>query len=186
MTREILLGLMAAFLGAIWWLNRRGQGASANTAPSLIDRASVAVADTVESATAAVVEWNTPQKGLIYQATFDAATMTYGLPAKLLSRMAYQESRYNPAAVSPVGAVGLMQFMPATAASFGLDPTDPQASIFAAAKYMRQLYDRFQSWPLALAAYNWGPGNVARKGIDQAPAETRDYVAQIGSDVGLL
>lgn len=131
------------------------------------------------------VKWKTPAAGLRFDPYFQAAEQSYDLPAGLLSRVAYQESRYKIDAVSPAGAQGLMQFMPATAKDFSLDPLDPIASIYAAAKYLRTLHDKFGSWQLALAAYNWGQGNVARKGIAEAPKETRDYYAAIMRDVGL-
>jgi len=107
------------------------------------------------------------------------------MPPGLLKRMAWQESRYNPAAKSPVGAFGLLQFMPATWAEWGggFDIADPVAQIRAAGLYLKWLYQRLGSWDLALAAYNWGIGNVQRKGIDAAPRETKNYVAQIGADV---
>lgn len=130
--------------------------------------------------------WVTPAKGLAFEPVFVAAGNAYDLPAGLLSRVAYQESRYNPNAQSPVGALGLMQFMPATARDFGIDPLDANAAIWAAAKYLRQLYDRFGNWPEAIAAYNWGQGNVQRQGLDKAPKETRDYIAGVLGDTGLL
>lgn len=132
--------------------------------------------------------WTTPAAGMLYDEAFRMAEMYNDLPAGILSRMAYQESRYNPLAESPAGAVGLMQFMPATWREWGRGGSiyDPHAQIAAAGRYLRWLYDRTDSWPLALAAYNWGIGNVTRKGMGEAPRETRLYVAQIGEDVGLI
>lgn len=109
-----------------------------------------------------------------------------GIPAGLLVRQAWQESRFNPLAVNRAsGAQGLMQFMPATAKEWGVSVFDPQSSANGAGRYMAWLYGKLGSWSLALAAYNWGIGNVMRKGMAAAPAETRDYVAQIGADAGL-
>lgn len=130
-------------------------------------------------------KWITPANGQKYEKDFIAASAVHGLPAGLLSRVAYQESRYNPKARSPVGAIGLMQFMPATAKDFGIDPLDPIDSIYASARYLKQLYNKFGNWKEAVAAYNWGQGNVARKGLAKAPAETRNYFAQILNDIGL-
>lgn len=123
--------------------------------------------------------------GARYVDAFTAAERRYGLPAGLLDRMAWQESRYNARAVSPVGAAGLMQFMPATAREFRIDPFEPYQSIDAAGRYVATLYRKFGDWPRAIAAYNWGMGNVARKGLTKAPAETREYYASILADVGL-
>lgn len=125
------------------------------------------------------------EKAKPYLQAFKDAEVKYGLPSDLLNRMAYQESRYNASAVSPAGAVGLMQFMPATAAQFGIDPSNPFASIDAAGQYMAQLYNRFKDWKLAIAAYNAGPGNVVKYNGIPPFAETQNYVAQIASDIGI-
>jgi len=110
-----------------------------------------------------------------------------GIPPDLLARLLYQESRFRADAVGPNTkygrARGIAQFIPSTAASFNLDPMDPIASIQVAGRYLAQLYASTGSWPLALAAYNWGIGNVTRKGMSAAPSETRNYVAQITADV---
>lgn len=128
--------------------------------------------------------WKIDPRGNKYDPLFSAAESRYGLPAGLLRRMAYQESRFNPAARSPVGAVGLLQFMPATAKQFGINPLDAGQSIDAAGKYMAQLRKQAGSWTAAVAAYNWGIGNVLRKGIAAAPPETVAYM-KIASDVGV-
>lgn len=133
-----------------------------------------------------VSTWTTPPAGAPYASAFAAAESKYGLPAGLLSSQAYQESRYNPNAYnSSSGAIGLMQFLPSTANDYGIDPKDPLQSIDGAGRYMRDLYQRFGSWSLALAAYNWGMGNVQRKGIAAAPTETKNYFAQILGRLGL-
>jgi len=129
-----------------------------------------------------------PGSAAPYADAIRAAEVKYSLAESLLGRLLYQESRYRPdiitgAQKSPAGALGIAQFMPATAAEFGINPLDPFASIDAAGKYLRRLFDRFGSWEQALAAYNWGQGNVARKGLTRAPQETRDYYAQILNDV---
>jgi len=123
--------------------------------------------------------WQTPAAGLQYADAFFHAEQFYGLPANMLSSIAYQESRYNKNARSKAGAIGLMQFLPSTARDYGIDPTDPIASIDAAGRYMRDLYKKFGSWDQALAAYNWGQGNLAKKGLSAAPAETQNYFSQI-------
>ena len=90
------------------------------------------------------------------------------------------ESGFNPGAVSPAGAQGIAQFMPGTAASYGLrDPFDPVAAVDAQAHLMSDLLRQFRSVPLALAAYNAGPGAVAGCGCVPPYPETRAYVARI-------
>jgi soluble lytic murein transglycosylase-like protein len=130
------------------------------------------------------VRWSTPEKGKEFEPLFEKYTKAYGLPEGLLSRVAKQESNYNPMAVSPAGAEGLMQFMPATAREWGVDSFDPESAIHGAARYFEWLFDQTNSWPLALAAYNWGIGNIQRKGFNAAPAETKKYVADITADLG--
>jgi hypothetical protein len=98
----------------------------------------------------------------------------------LLAAQLMAESGFNPRAVSPAGALGIAQFMPATAGSYGLrDPFDPVASIDAQAHLMSDLLRRFHSVPLALAAYNAGPGAVAACNCVPSYPETRAYVARI-------
>lgn len=119
---------------------------------------------------------------------FEAAERRYRIPRGLLQRVAQQESRFRADIVtgelkSSAGAIGIMQFIPATAKEVGIDPLNTTDAIAGAAQYLRQQFDRFKSWELALAAYNWGPGNVARRGFAAAPPETQRYVAEILNDV---
>jgi len=112
------------------------------------------------------------------------AAQRWGVSAQLLAAQLYAESNFNPFAVSPAGAQGIAQFMPGTAAGLGLrHPFDAAASIDAQAHLMHDLLSRFASVPLALAAYNAGPGAVARCGCIPPYAETQAYVAKI---IGLL
>lgn len=116
--------------------------------------------------------------------------------------LAEVESSFNPSARSPVGALGLFQFMPATAERFGLKikPKDerlvPTQSARAAARYLRFLHGRFGSWPLALAAYNAGEGRVGRllkthhgsrfeDIVEHLPSETQMYVPKVLATVSL-
>ena len=112
------------------------------------------------------------------------AAQRWSVSATLLAAQIYAESGFNPFAVSPAGAQGIAQFMPGTAAAYGLDdPFDVATAIDAQAHLMRDLLRRFGSVPLALAAYNAGPGAVEACGCVPAYPETRAYVAKI---LGLL
>jgi Transglycosylase SLT domain/D-alanyl-D-alanine carboxypeptidase/Putative Flp pilus-assembly TadE/G-like len=112
------------------------------------------------------------------------ASQRWNVGAALLSAQIYAESNFNPFAHSPAGAQGIAQFMPGTAQALGLDnPFDPEEAIDAQAHLMRDLLRRFGSVPLALAAYNAGPGAVEKYGGIPPYAETRAYVAKI---LGLL
>ncbi|MFZ4756686.1 MAG: transglycosylase SLT domain-containing protein [Burkholderiaceae bacterium] len=134
--------------------------------------------------------WTPPASARPYLAAIVAAEDAYGIPRNMLARLLWQESRFRAdiisgATRSPVGATGIAQFMPATAREFGIDPLDPFQSIDAAGRYLSKLYRRFGTWSQALAAYNWGQGNVARRGLANAPAETRTYYTSILADLGL-
>jgi soluble lytic murein transglycosylase-like protein len=108
------------------------------------------------------------------------AAQRWNVSAKLLAAQLYQESGFNPFAVSKAGAQGIAQFMPATARGVGLaDPFDAEQAIDAQAHLMRDLLRQFGSVPLALAAYNAGPGAVSGCGCVPSYAETRGYVARI-------
>ena len=119
-----------------------------------------------------------------YQAMFNAAGAKYGIDPAILSSVAKAESGYNPSAVSPAGAVGLMQFMPSTAAGMGIDPTDPAQAIDGAARYLSAQVKRFGSVPLALAAYNAGPNAVKKYGGIPPYPETQNYVAKVLASAG--
>jgi hypothetical protein len=104
----------------------------------------------------------------------------WNVSGALLAAQLMAESGFNPGAVSPAGAQGIAQFMPGTAASYGLrDPFDPEAAIDAQAHLMSDLLRQFRSVPLALAAYNAGPGAVSACSCAGPYAETRAYVARI-------
>lgn len=104
----------------------------------------------------------------------------YDISPALLEAVVWQESRWNPAAVSPVGARGLTQLMPGTARQMGVDAGDPHANLEGGARYLRQQLDAFGgNVEKALAAYNAGPGRVRAAGGIPSIRETRDYVASI-------
>jgi hypothetical protein len=114
-------------------------------------------------------------------ALIEEAATAHGISAHLVRAVVQAESGYDPAAVSPVGAQGLMQLMPNTATFLGVsDSMDPRQNVFGGTKYLSQLLDRFDGdVALALAGYNAGPTRVARyKGIPPY-GETRGYVVKI-------
>lgn len=107
------------------------------------------------------------------------AARKHRIPEDLFLRLVQQESGWNAGAVSRVGALGLAQLMPDTARQLRVDPTDPRQNLEGGARYLRMQYDAFGDWRLALAAYNAGPGAVAKyRGIPPF-AETRHYVKAI-------
>lgn len=104
----------------------------------------------------------------------------HGLPSGLLQSVMGAESAGNPNAVSPKGAQGLFQFMPQTAKAYGINPLDPQQAAVGAARMYGDLSKQFGGdVPSMLAAYNWGSGNLTRKGMQNAPKETQDYIAKV-------
>ena len=111
-------------------------------------------------------------------ALFAEAAQVHGLDPRLVAAVARRESAFNASAVSPVGACGLMQLMPATAKYLGVSNVfDPRQNVLGGARYLRTLLDTFNGdLDLTLAAYNAGPGAVRKyKGIPPY-RETRDYV----------
>lgn len=137
--------------------------------------------------------WSIPQKGMTYFPFFSQAEYQYGLPSRLLARVAQQESNFNPGAFNAgSGARGMMQIIPRWHPDVNVTDLDPVDDIFYSAKYLRENFDRFGSWAKALAAYNWGPTNL-QKAIAQygdswksaLPKETLNYVNNVTGDLGL-
>lgn len=119
-----------------------------------------------------------------YAPAIARAAQRWNVSAALLAAQLYAESGFNPFAVSPAGAQGIAQFMPGTARAYGLaDPFDAPQAIDAQGRMMRDLLRQFGSVPLALAAYNAGPGAVSGCGCIPPYPETQAYVARI---LGLL
>lgn len=116
----------------------------------------------------------------IYLPQVLAAEARYSLPTGLLDALVWTESRYNPLAVSTAGAAGLGQLMPGTARALGItNRYDPGTNILGAARYLRQMLDRFGLVHLAVAAYNAGPGAVERAGGIPINGETPNYVRDV-------
>lgn len=113
-----------------------------------------------------------------------AIAIENGIPTDLFLRLVTQESRWQIDALSRVGAIGLTQLMPTTAAELGVDPYDAAQNLEGGARYLAKQFQRFGTWELALAAYNAGPGAVDRHGGIPPFAETQHYVAVIMADAG--
>ena len=177
-----LIALLAVGALLLWASQREGSTAGDDESDVFSDGA-----DEVESM---ITGW--PGGSGPYQGAINDAADEYGVPPLILAWLLWKESRYNPniisgAKVSRVGAIGIGQFMPATAVQeLGSVEAalDPDIAIPGAARYLAKLYRATGSWTKALAAYNWGIGNVQRKGLTQAPAETIDYYTTILAKAG--
>jgi soluble lytic murein transglycosylase-like protein len=133
-----------------------------------------------------VADWK--EGGELYLPALNAVEEQFGIPHDLLARIAYQECSFRPEVISgavksPAGAVGMMQLMPQFFPGAGVDW---HADILTAATYLSQLHRQFLDWQLAVAAYNWGPGNVEHYEngeIHSLPQETENYVSDVFTDV---
>jgi hypothetical protein len=113
----------------------------------------------------------------------DAAADKYGLPRQLVRSVMAAESGFQPLAVSPKGAIGLMQLMPGTAAQLGVDPFDPAQNVDAGTRYLRELLEKYNGGLRhALAAYNAGPGAVDKYNGVPPYRETVNYIFRIERD----
>lgn len=147
--------------------------------------------ETVTKPTSQGGNWQPPERAAPYIDVIRETEQAEGLPHNLLARLLWQESRYRAdiiegRTVSSAGAVGIAQIVPRWHPN--VNPLDPIASIRYAGRYLRDLYSMFGNWEQALAAYNWGPGNLSKVKNDpqwlaRAPLETRNYVNQITGDV---
>ncbi len=121
-----------------------------------------------------------PYKKPVEESLFYEVGALYGLEPALLMAIAKAESDFDPQAVSPKGARGLMQLMPETAADYQVrDVFDPRENLLGAAAFLRDLLDEFGDLKLALAAYNAGPEKVRRFGGVPPYPETRRYIRRV-------
>jgi hypothetical protein len=117
-----------------------------------------------------------------FESIIQEAAQRYRVDPGLIRAVIQAESGGNPSAVSRAGARGLMQLMPQTAAELGVtNPSDPTQNIMGGTSYLRSLLDRYRGdVKLALAAYNWGMGNLEKR-PQAMPKETKDYIAKVES-----
>jgi soluble lytic murein transglycosylase-like protein len=121
-----------------------------------------------------------PQNHRSYDPVIRSASLDHGVPAALVKAVIAAESSFDAAAVSPKGAMGLMQLMPGTAQELGVDDAfHSEQNVQGGTRYLRELYDRYGDWLRTLAAYNAGPEAVDR--YDGVPPydETREYVKRV-------
>ena len=116
---------------------------------------------------------------------FSGIEQQFGIPSGMLNAVMHVESGGNPRAVSAKGALGPFQMMPATAQQLGVNPFDMKSAARGAAQYLASNYQKFQSWDSALAAYNAGPGAVAKAGGVPNFPETQAYVEKVKDKMGM-
>lgn len=128
-----------------------------------------------------------PAPNAAVKSALQAAAALHNVPYSLLQSVAWHESRYTPGAESNVGALGLMQIMPGTAKSLGIDPLDLMQAAEGSARMLKRLYQKYSgSWAHALAAYNWGPGNVDDAMSPASwPSSVKTYVKRVLGDADL-
>jgi soluble lytic murein transglycosylase-like protein len=168
--RVVILGVVAA-TAAAWAVTLGGHTVALSLPTAAASSAPNTAADVVTSAACPF------PKAL--RGAFETASSSTSVPPALLYAVAKIESNLHTDATSSVGARGVLQLMPATAAALALDPDQPSANILGGARYLRQLLDRFGSADTALAAYNAGPTAVARAGNSAPSGDVVAYVENV-------
>lgn len=119
-----------------------------------------------------------------YASQVQSLAPSYGIPPSLALAVMQKESSGDPNAISPAGAQGLFQLMPATAASLGVsNPFDPTQNIKGGLSYLQQLYTQYGDWNEALIAYNEGPGNLAKSGVFPSSQSYADSILAAASGI---
>jgi soluble lytic murein transglycosylase-like protein len=182
----VAVGALALLVGGvIFYFWPTSSGATAGDAESNF------LLDAVDTMTSKITSW--PAGSAPYQNLIQSSAELAGVPVMVGAWLLWKESRFNPEIIrgakrSPVGALGIAQFMPATAlqelgsVEAALDPVQAVPGAF---RYLARLYAATGTWAGALAAYNWGIGNVTRKGLAVAPPETVDYYTTILNRSGM-
>ena len=129
------------------------------------------------------LEGESPTSREDVKAAITAAARMYGIDPAVALAVAKKESGYNQSAVSPVGALGIMQLMPRTAAGLGVDPRDSGQNIRGGVNYLSQLFGKYGNWTQALEEYNWGHADQVRKG--NVPASVQKYAADVIAQSGI-
>ncbi|MGH7744390.1 MAG: lytic transglycosylase domain-containing protein [Candidatus Dormibacteria bacterium] len=190
MNRRSRFWLMILSGGGIlaWYLTRPQSGSTALTSDSLLTQGIAAL-------NAVTTGWKNVGEGTKWADVFSNFEQELGLPTDLLARVAYQESHFRQdiidgSKISPAGALGIMQLMPQYFKTVNVprpySDADTTAQIQEAAQQLLSLYNSTSSWPLAIAAYNAGLGNVQKYGGIPPFTETENYVAQVMADVPSL
>lgn len=175
----LLLGVGGAILAYLYY-NRSSVSSAAQSG--------------VEALTAATEGWQSVDEGPTWVPVINQTEAALGIPANLLARMAYQESHFRPEIIngtlpSPAGALGILQLMPQYFSTVQrptpFSTQDTLDQINQAGQLLVSLYNQFQDWTLAIAAYNDGAGNIEKylSGQGSLPNETQNYVADVVADV---
>jgi|GEM_PF-981915 len=175
----------AAFSSLPWLISSLGQEKRELTILPQTERLNTAARKVWETSNSPLKDGEHPDK-TYFMGSYDLEGIItrfsnqYGLDPALVRAIIAVESNWDPKAVSPAGAQGLMQLMPATAAELGVsDPLDPVQNIRGGTCYLRRLLDRYQgNLRLALAAYNWGMGNLESH-PEALPKETQEYILRV-------
>jgi soluble lytic murein transglycosylase-like protein len=185
---------VAAYIGWQYWVQSQSQGDSDSETDPTDSATTGSITDTLQTlwenalVSTGVTDWRSVGEGPTYLPYLNTTEAQYAIPTDLLARIAYQESHFRAdiisgATKSPAGAVGIMQLMPQYFPGAG---ENPMADIATAGQYLAKLYQQFGDWQVAVAAYNDGPGNLAKYEagtLTTLPLETQNYVADVFADV---